>query len=92
MDVSLSTDSWIDGRRILDIEKEALIALASGLAACRDTFAIYTFTSRKKGYVRVTEVKHFDESYDSQVLQRIAALRPAITPAWAPRCGMCGNC
>lgn len=76
MDVSLSTDSWIDGRRILDIEKEALIALASGLAACRDTFAIYTFTSRKKGYVRVTEVKHFDESYDSQVLQRIAALRP----------------
>ncbi len=76
IDVSLSTDSWIDGRRILDIEKEALITLATGLIACRDTFAIYTFTSRKKDYVRVTEVKNFDESYNSQVLQRIAALRP----------------
>ena len=76
IDVSLSTDSWINGRRILDIEKEALTTLATGLTACRDTFAIYTFTSRKKDYVRVTEVKNFDEPYQSQVQQRIAALRP----------------
>ncbi len=76
IDVSLSTDSWIDGRRILDIEKEALTILATGLTACRDTFAIYTFTSRKKDYVRVTEVKNFDEPYHAPVQQRIAALRP----------------
>ena len=76
MDVSLSTDSWISGRRILDIEKEALITLATGLATCRDTFAIYTFTSRKRDYVRVTEVKDFDEAFDARTLRRIAALRP----------------
>ena len=76
MDVSLSTDSWIGGRRILDIEKEALITLATGLATCRDTFAIYTFTSRKRDYVRVTSVKDFNESFNTQVLRRITALRP----------------
>ncbi|GKS68009.1 nitric oxide reductase NorD protein [Nitrosomonas sp. PY1] len=76
MDVSLSTDSWIGGRRILDIEKEALITLATGLATCRDTFAIYTFTSRKRDYVRVTEVKNFTEAFDARLLRRIAALRP----------------
>ncbi len=76
IDVSLSTDSWIDGSRILDIEKEALVTLATGLTACRDSFAIYTFTSRKKDYVCVTEVKKFEESFNSPVLQRIAALQP----------------
>lgn len=76
MDVSLSTDSWIGGRRILDIEKEALITLATGLATCRDTFAIYTFTSRKRDYVCVTSVKDFNESFNTTVLRRITALRP----------------
>lgn len=76
MDVSLSTDSWIGGRRILDIEKEALITFATGLASCRDTFAIYTFTSRKRDYVRVTEVKNFTEAFDARLLRCIAALRP----------------
>jgi nitric oxide reductase NorD protein len=76
VDVSLSTDSWVSNRRILDIEKEALITLASGLATCKDTFSIYTFTSRKKHHVRVTAIKHFNETFNSQVLRRIAALRP----------------
>ncbi len=76
VDVSLSTDSWVNSRRILDVEKEALITLASGLATCRDAFAIYTFTSRKRHYVRIVAVKDFNDAFNSQVLRRIAALRP----------------
>ncbi len=76
VDVSLSTDSWVNNRRILDIEKEALITLASGLATCKDIFAIYTFTSRKKHHVRVSVIKDFNEAFDSQILRRITALRP----------------
>lgn len=76
VDVSLSTDSWVHGRRIIDIGKEALITLASGLATCRDAFAIYTFTSRKNAYVPVTEVKNFAEPFNARTLRRIAALRP----------------
>ncbi len=76
IDVSLSTDSWIGGKRILDIEKEALITLATGLATCRDTFAIYTFTSRMRDYVRISEVKDFNDAFDARILRRIASLRP----------------
>jgi len=76
IDVSLSTDSWVNARRIIDIGKEALITLATGLATCRDAFAIYTFTSRKKAYVRITEVKTFSEPFNARTLRRIAALRP----------------
>ncbi len=75
VDVSLSTDSWVNNRRILDIEKEALITLATGLATCRDAFAIYTFTSRKRDYVRVTAIKNFNDPFDHRTLNRIAALR-----------------
>ncbi|SFL11370.1 nitric oxide reductase NorD protein [Nitrosomonas aestuarii] len=76
VDVSLSTDSWVNRRRILDIEKEALVTLASGLATCQDAFAIYTFTSRKRHYVRIATVKDFNDIFNNQVLRRIAALRP----------------
>lgn len=76
VDVSLSTDSWVNGRRILDISKEALITLATGLATCRDAFSIYTFTSRKKDYVRITEVKKFNDAFNGKTLRRIASLRP----------------
>lgn len=76
VDVSLSTDSWIDNHRVLDVEKEALTALAAGLDACGDAFAIYSFTSRKRQYVRVTTVKDFTSPFNNQVLRRIAALRP----------------
>ena len=35
IDVSLSTDAWVvDERRVVDIEKEALLVLAHGLASC----------------------------------------------------------
>ncbi|KAJ35645.1 protein norD, partial [Agrobacterium tumefaciens] len=36
VDVSLSTDAWFDNRRVLDVEKEALLVLAHGLSACGD--------------------------------------------------------
>lgn len=76
VDVSLSTDSWANNRRVIDVEKEALTALASGLATCGDAFAIYTFTSRKRHFIRIATVKDFDNPLSSQVLRRIAALRP----------------
>lgn len=75
-DVSLSTDAWIDDRRVLDVEKEALSVFLSGLAACGDENAVFTFTSRRRDWVRVQTVKDFDEPFGPRVLRRIAALRP----------------
>ncbi|MEJ6782699.1 nitric oxide reductase activation protein NorD [Aminobacter sp. Piv2-1] len=76
VDVSLSTDAWFDNRRVLDVEKEALLILANGLAACGDNHAILTFTSRRRDWVRIETVKAFDEPMGATVERRIAALKP----------------
>jgi len=76
MDISLSTDSWVDNHRVLDVEKEAVTALSYGLAACGDDHALFTFTSRKRNWVRVQTLKDFDEPLGGAVERRIAALKP----------------
>ena len=76
VDTSFSTDSWVDGRRVLDVEKAALTALAFGLEACGDPFAILTFSSRTRHAVAVSTVKSFTERLDAPVRRRIGALRP----------------
>lgn len=76
VDVSLSTDAWVDNRRVLDVEKEALLVLAHGIAACGDTNSIVTFTSRRRSWVRLETVKDFDEPMSDAVIRRISALKP----------------
>ena len=78
VDVSLSTDAWFDNRRVLDVEKEALLVLAHGLAACGDSHSILTFTSRRRSWVRVETVKDFGEPMGPGVEARIAALKPGF--------------
>lgn len=76
IDVSLSTDAWIKDNRVLDVEKEALSVLASGLDACGDDFGVYSFTSRRRDWVRINAIKGFDENWSPTCQQRIQKLRP----------------
>jgi nitric oxide reductase NorD protein len=76
VDVSLSTDAWFNDRRVLDVEKEALLVLAEGLSTCGDAHSILSFTSRRRDWVRVETIKDFDEPMSALVRQRIAALKP----------------
>jgi len=76
VDVSLSTDAWVDGHRVLDVEKEALLVLAHGLSACGDHHSIQTFTSRRRNWVRLETVKAFGEPMSGAVERRIGALKP----------------
>jgi len=78
VDVSLSTDSWVEDRRVLDVEKEALLALAHGIQACGDDQAIYTFTSRRRHRVDVRKIKAFEEPVTAATERRIAALEPGL--------------
>jgi nitric oxide reductase NorD protein len=75
MDVSLSTDAWLGGRRVLDVEMGALLALTHGLTACGDEHAIFTFTSRRRN-VTVATVKAFNEPLGPKIVRRIEALKP----------------
>ncbi|MCC5857766.1 MAG: VWA domain-containing protein [Ectothiorhodospiraceae bacterium] len=76
VDVSLSTDAWLEDRRVLDVEKEALLVLAHGLAACGDDYGIYTFTSHRRHRVWVNTLKGFGETMGDPIVRRISALKP----------------
>ncbi|MGQ4880631.1 nitric oxide reductase activation protein NorD [Billgrantia sp. LNSP4103-1] len=76
IDVSLSTEAWLEDRRVLDVEKEALLVLGHGLAGCGDDYAIHCFTSHRRHKVWVNTLKSFDEPMSDRVGRRIAALKP----------------
>ncbi len=78
LDVSRSTESVTGGRTVIDIEKEALAALAWGLDACGDETAIHAFSSLRRDRVYVRECKAFDEKMGARTEARIAGLRPGF--------------
>lgn len=78
VDVSRSTESGVGERAVIDVEKEALVALAEGLAACGDACAVYAFSSLRRDRVFVNRVKSFDEPISPLVRDRIAALKPGF--------------
>ncbi|SEK02898.1 nitric oxide reductase NorD protein [Cribrihabitans marinus] len=78
LDVSRSTESAVTGRAVIDIEREALAALAWGLDACGDEFAIHAFSSLKRHRVYIQRCKGFDEPMGPVPEARIASLRPGF--------------
>ena len=83
LDVSRSTEARVScaqgvSRQVIEIEREALTALAWGLDACGDSFAIHAFSSLKRGRVFVQEAKGFGEEMGRAVEARIAALKPGF--------------
>ncbi|MBA2779680.1 nitric oxide reductase activation protein NorD [Billgrantia kenyensis] len=76
VDVSLSTDAWLEDRRVLDVAKEALLVLGHGLAGCGDDYSIHCFTSHRRHRVWVNTLKTFDEPMGERVARRVSALKP----------------
>lgn len=70
IDMSGSTDGWIN-----DTEREALILLCEALESIGDRYAIYGFSGSSRDHCHLYHIKHFSETYDSTVAQRIAAIR-----------------
>ena len=84
VDVSLSTEAWLQDRRVLDVAKEALLVLGHGLAGCGDDYAIHSFTSQRRHKVWVNTLKDFDEPMGDGVSRRIAALKPGSYTRMGP--------
>jgi nitric oxide reductase NorD protein len=76
LDVSRSTESYVAERQVIDIAREALLALSWGLDACGDDTAIDAFSSRRRERVFLQRCKSFDEPMGAAVEARIASLRP----------------
>ncbi|MCB1843947.1 MAG: VWA domain-containing protein [Halioglobus sp.] len=84
VDNSLSTDAWLEDRRVIDVSREALWVFANGLDRCGDDYAIATFTSRRRHNVQVNQIKRFDEAPGARVDKRIAALTPGAYTRMGP--------
>jgi len=77
VDISGSTDSWVaDTRRIIDVEKEALLLVCEALDALGDGYAVMAFSGEGPRGVSMSVVKAFSERNGSTVRRRIAALEP----------------
>ncbi|SLN37785.1 hypothetical protein ROG8370_01551 [Roseovarius gaetbuli] len=78
LDISRSTESAVGDRAVIDIEREALAALAWGLDACGDDFAIHAFSSLKRDRVYIQTCKEFCEPMNGLIESRIGALKPGF--------------
>lgn len=76
-DASRSTEAFVDESSIIDIGKQALVALAEGITACGDDISIHAFSSLKRERVMITLIKQFEEKLSHTVHQRIMGLTPS---------------
>lgn len=77
VDVSGSTAQQVtDTRRVIDVERVALLLASEALDALGEVYSILTFSSYGAADVRVARVKSFDERNGDSVRQRISAIAP----------------
>jgi hypothetical protein len=71
-------------RRIIDVEKEALVLIAEALEGLGDAYAVYGFSGYGRDQVDYFVVKDFNEGYDARVQGRIAAIKPHRSTRMGP--------
>jgi von Willebrand factor type A domain len=76
LDLSGSTEEEVGGRRVVDIQKEAMALMAEALDSLGDPYAIYGFSSEGRFRVDLFGVKDFGEPYDQTVQYRLGNLEP----------------
>ena len=76
LDLSSSTNESADGspRRIIDVEKEALIVAAEALNALGDRFAIWGFSGYGRDNVSFFVAKEFEDPWDDRARERIGRM------------------
>ena len=77
VDASGSTDGWIGGRRrVIDVEREALLLVCMALQTLGEPFAVMAFSGEGPHGVTLRVLKDFGEDYNNEIALRIAALEP----------------
>ena len=76
LDMSQSTSEKINGQRVIDIQKEAMVLMAEALDSLGDPYAVLGFTSEGRFRVDLFVVKDFGESYSERVQNRIGNIEP----------------
>ncbi len=63
LDISLSTDAWVDDRRVLDVSREAVLVLGEVAERLGDRLQVLAFASHTRHTVRVWTVRDWDEPW-----------------------------
>ncbi|MCB9765204.1 MAG: hypothetical protein H6739_35850 [Alphaproteobacteria bacterium] len=75
MDLSLSTDSWFEDRRVLDVSREAVLVLGELAHRLGDRLQVTGFASHTRNRVRAFGIKGWREPWSSG-RGRLGLLRP----------------
>jgi nitric oxide reductase NorD protein len=75
MDLSLSSDGYTGGYRVLDVEKQSVILFSQLLSEWGDRFQIDGFASHTRNQCEYLTLKSFKESW-AQTANRIGAVEP----------------
>ena len=77
IDVSGSTDGWVSAnRRIIDVEREALLLVCIALEGMGEPYAVQAFSGEGPDAVIVRQIKTYEEGFSNEVALRISALEP----------------
>ena len=71
-------------RRIIDIQREAVLLMATALEGLGDRYAIYGFSGYGRDGVEFYIAKEFDAPFDAGVLDAIAAMKPKRSTRMGP--------
>ncbi|MEQ1570985.1 MAG: hypothetical protein ABMA64_35475 [Myxococcota bacterium] len=75
VDTSLSSDAWVDGRRVLDVTRDAVFALGEVAHRLGDKLQVQAFASMTRNRVRMYDVCAPHEPWATGAA-RLGALRP----------------
>lgn len=76
IDCSRSTEATVGARPVIETAREALAALAAGIATAGDRLGIWGFSSLRRDRVFLTRAKRFDEQMDADITARIGSFTP----------------
>jgi hypothetical protein len=71
-------------RRIIDVEKEAIVLMADALEAIGDRYAVYGFSGHGRDNVEFYVMKDFDEEFSSDVAKRLGRAGPLHATRMGP--------
>ncbi|MCA9606816.1 MAG: VWA domain-containing protein [Myxococcales bacterium] len=83
VDTSYSTDAWLDGRRVLDVEVESLLVLSGAFeGVMEEEVAVVSFRSHTRRDVRLGVLKGFRDSW-----AHLRSVAPGLHPEGYTRIG-----
>ena len=72
------------GRKIIDLEREAMVVMAAALEALGDSYGIYGFSGYSKDNVELYIAKEPDDGFSQATLKSIAAMTPKGSTRMGP--------